>query len=76
MDMIYIFYRTDAWLSYESREMVYLAKDLENGIAQCMAHRNMTEEQAKQIREMNQSQCNNLDYEWIVEVWSLDTFVD
>ena len=76
MDMIYIFYRTDAWLSNESREMVYICDSIENGIAQCKAYRDMTEEQAEQIREMQQSQCNNLDYEWIVETHKINTFVD
>ena len=76
MDMIYIFYRTDAWLSNESREMVYISDSIENGIAQCKAYREMTEEQSEQIREMQQSQCNNLDYEWIVETHKINTFVD
>ena len=74
--MIYIFYRTDAWLSNSSCEMVYISDSLENGIAQCKAYRDMTEEQAEQIREMQQSQCNNLDYEWIVETHKINTFVD
>lgn len=76
MEMIYIFYRTDQWLSNESREMVYISDSLENGIAQCKAYRDMTEEQAEQIREMQQSQCNNLDYEWIAETHKINTFVD
>lgn len=76
MDMIYIFYRTDAWLSNSSREMVYISDSLEDGIAQCKAYRKMTDEQAEQIREMQQSQCNNLDYEWIVETHKINTFVD
>ena len=30
----------------------------------------ITEEQAEDIRRMNQSQCNNVGYEWEVEVWT------
>lgn len=32
----------------------------------------ITEEQAEDIRRMNQSQCNNVGYEWEVEVWTLN----
>lgn len=76
MEHIYFFYITDVWHSTASKELVYISDSLENGIAQCKAYRDMTEEQAEQIREMQQSQCNNSDYEWIVETHKINTFVD
>lgn len=76
MRTIYIFYRTDPWHSFSSREMVYVTDNVEDGIAQCIAHRGMTEKQGDDIRTMHQSQGNNTDTEWDVDVVEINTFVD
>ena len=73
---IYLVYRTDAWHSYNSRELVYIGENLDDIIAQLMAHREMTENDAEEIRERLQTQCNNRDYEWIVEEQRVNAFTD
>ncbi|MDO4800706.1 MAG: hypothetical protein Q4A15_00935 [Prevotellaceae bacterium] len=75
-ETIYMFYMCDQWLMRNSRELVYIGTDLEDGIAQIQAYRGCTEEQAKQIRENMQSQCTDVDYEWIVEEVRTNAFVD
>ena len=73
---VYMLYRCDQWLSKGSKELVYVATNLEDGIAQIKAYRGCTDKQAEQIRKMMQSQCNNTDSEWLVEEIKTNTFVD
>ena len=73
---VYLFYKTDPWHSFESFESTYITDDIEDGIAQCMAYKGMTEKQAEQIRECCQSQCNDTDNEWQIMEYQLKTFID
>ena len=69
-----LFYRTDVWNSIESMELIYIGTGKETSIKKLMKLdcEPITEEQAEDIRRMNQSQCNNVGYEWVVEVWTLN----
>lgn len=71
---VYLFYRTDVWNSIESMELIYIGTSKEASIKKLMKLdcEPITEEQAEDIRRMNQSQCNNVGYEWVVEVWTLN----
>ncbi|RGS18012.1 hypothetical protein DWY11_04310 [Segatella copri] len=71
---VYLFYRTDVWNSIESMELIYIGTSKETSIKKLMKLdcEPITEEQAEDIRRMNQSQCNNVGYEWVVEVWTLN----
>jgi|UniRef100_UPI003FEF412B hypothetical protein len=71
---VFLFYRTDNWNSRESKDLVYIGTNREASIKKLMKLESepITEEQAEDIRRMNQSQCNNVGYEWVVEVWTLN----
>ena len=56
--LIYLVYRTDEWHSLVSRELVYIGEDMEDIIAQLIAYRGMTEDDANEIRSTHQTQCN------------------
>lgn len=73
---IYLCYETDAWCSNSSRVLRYIGEDKEDCIAQLKAYRQMTDEQARQVRETDQSQCNDLDYEWLFEKVLTNAFCD
>lgn len=76
MKTVYLIFRTDAWHSYASRELLYIGDDLDSTIAQIEAHTECTEEQAEQLREYGQSQCNEgVDYEFEIKEVELNTFV-
>lgn len=66
---VFIFYRTDQWNSKDSYEMVYIGTNKQASIKKLMKldSEPITEEQAEDIRRIDQSQCNNEGYEWVVE---------
>ena len=70
--LVYIFYRTDQWNTRSSEDLVYIGTNKEACIKKLMKLKDdpITEEQADDLRRMNQSQCNNVGYEWVVEVWT------
>lgn len=74
--IIYLVYKTNPWHNYSSRELVYIGEDMEGIIAQLIAHRGMTEDDANEIRSNHQTQCNNRDYEWEFETQRLNAFTD
>lgn len=74
--VIYLVYRTDEWHSLASRELVYIGEDMEDIIAQLIAHRGMPEDDAKAIKCILQTQCNNRGYEWEFEAQRLNAFTD
>lgn len=67
----FLFFRTDPWNSKESYDLVYVGTNKQASIRKLMrlGSEPITEEQAEEIRRMNQSQCNNIGYEWVVEEW-------
>lgn len=76
MKTVYLVFRTDKWHSHASRELVYIGDDLDCTIAQIEAHTECTKEQAKQLREYGQSQCNEgVDCEFDLVEYELNTFV-
>lgn len=73
--VVFIFYRTDQWNSYDSKSLVYVGTNKEASIKKLMRLDDdpITEEQADDLRRINQSQCNGLSYEWIIETWNVNS---
>ena len=71
---VFLFFFFFNWNSRESNSLVYIGTNREASIKKLMRLESepITEEQAEDIRRMNQSQCNNVGYEWEVEVWTLN----
>lgn len=67
--LVYIFYRTDQWNTRSSEDLVYIGTNKEASIKKLMKLEDdpITEEQAADLRRMNQSQCSCLSYEWVIE---------
>lgn len=67
--LVYIFYRTDQWNTRSSEDLVYIGTNKEASIKKLMKLEDdpITEEQAADLRRMNQSQCSGLSYEWVIE---------
>lgn len=67
--LVYIFYRTDPWNTRSSEDLVYIGTNKEASIKKLMKLEDdpITEEQAADLRRMNQSQCSGLPYEWVIE---------
>ena len=65
---VFLFYRTDNWNSCESKDLVYIGTNREASIKKLMKLESepITEEQAEDIRRMNQSQCNNVGYDYML----------
>lgn len=66
---VFVIYKTDDWHSTKSREIAMVAKNKKKAIKALkgLANHPMTEEQAEQLEKMNQSQCNDVGYEWEFE---------
>lgn len=58
--LVYIFYRTDQWNTRSSEDLVYIGTNKEASIKKLMKLEDdpITEEQAADLRRMNQSQCS------------------
>lgn len=67
--VVFIFYRTDQWNTRSSEDLVYIGTNKEASIKKLMKLEDdpITEEQATDLRRMNQSQCSGLSYEWMIE---------
>ena len=76
---LYLFYRGDSWLTHTSLELVMVCDNIETGIRTCQTSSEiedkMTAEQADQVRSMKQSQCNNVDYEWLVQTIKINEVI-
>lgn len=66
---VFVIYKTDAWLSADSKKVAMVAKSKKKAInvLKRLTNQPMTEEQAEQLEKMNQSQCNDVGYEWKFE---------
>lgn len=73
---VYLVYRTDPWHSFNSRELVYIGENMEDILAQLIAYRGMSRDDAKEIMQQMQTQCNNRDYEWEVDEQRINAFAD
>uniref|UniRef100_A0AB33J1P4 Uncharacterized protein n=1 Tax=Prevotella sp. GTC17254 TaxID=3236794 RepID=A0AB33J1P4_9BACT len=73
---IYLFYKTDAWLSTDSRELVYIGEDFVDACTQLVTHKRITEEDVKQLMNFRQTQCNNRGWEWIVDEQRVNAFAE
>jgi hypothetical protein len=72
--LVYIFYRTDQWNTRSSEDLVYIGTNKEASIKKLMKLKDdpITEEQADDLRRMNQSQCSGLSYEWVIEPYRVN----
>lgn len=72
MKKIYVLYKCDSWLSYESMDVIFVGSSLEK--CHWAAHWNgATDEQVKQLKDMRQSQCTeNRNYEFCIESFDVD----
>ena len=72
--LVYIFYRTDQWNTRSSKDLVYIGTNKEASIKKLMKLEDdpITEEQAADLRRMNQSQCSGLSYEWVIEPYRVN----
>lgn len=61
---IILCYKTDRWHSVENRRLIYIGEDKDDCIAQLVSGGWMSDYQAEQIINTNQSQGDNLGYEW------------
>ena len=76
MKTVYLVFITDKWHSTENRELLYVGDDLDSTIAQIEEYTECTKEQAKQLREYGQSQCNeDVDCEFEIEEVEVNTFL-
>ncbi|MDY3936748.1 MAG: hypothetical protein SOZ07_08905 [Prevotella sp.] len=73
---IFLVYRTDEWHSISSKELVYIGEDLEDIIFKLIARKEITTEDAEQIRNIRQTQCSGRDYEWEFEKQRINAFTD
>ncbi len=76
--VVFLFYRTDQWNSRSSEDLVYIGTNKEASIKKLMKLEDdpITEEQAVDLRRMNQSQCSGLSYEWVIEPRKTNSFND
>ena len=76
--VVFLFYRIDQWNSRSSEELVYIGTNKEASIKKLMKLEDdpITEEQAADLRRMNQSQCCGLSYEWVIEPHKANSFND
>lgn len=66
---IYFLSNRDQWNTRSSEDLVYIGTNKEASIKKLMKLEDdpITEEQAADLRRMNQSQCSGLSYEWVIE---------
>ena len=72
MKEVYILYKCDSWHSSSSMEAIFVG----DSVDKCCwaAHwKGAINEQVKQLRDMNQSQCtDNRNYEFCIEHWEVN----
>ncbi len=75
---VFNFYRTDQWNTHSSEDLVYVGTNKEASIKKLMKLENepITEEQADDLRRMNQSQCSGLSYEWCIVIVQLNKVLE
>lgn len=74
--IVYLVYKTNPWHNYSSRELVYIGEDFIDTCAQLVACSKMTKNDVQQLMNYRQTQCNNRDYEWEVDVQRINAFTD
>lgn len=74
--VVFLFYRTDQWNTRSSENLVYVGTNKEASIKKLMKLDDdpITDEQAADLRWMNQSQCSGLSYEWVIKSYKVNSF--
>lgn len=72
MKEVYLLYKTDSWHSTSSRELAFVGDSVDKCCWAAHWQEGASNEQVKQLREWNQSQCNDKNYEFEIEHWDVN----
>lgn len=74
--VVYLFYKTDVWHSFDSKELIYIGDDFIDSCSQLVTHREMTNKDVQQLMNYRQTQCSRRDWEWMVEEQHVNDFTN
>lgn len=72
MKEVYLLFRTDSWHSVNSKELAFVGDSVDKCCWAAHWQEGASNEQVKQLREWNQSQCNDKNYEFEIEHWDVN----
>ena len=72
MKEVYLLFRTDSWHSVNRKELVFIGDSIDKCCWAAHWQECATNEQVKQLRRWNQSQCNNRENEFEIERWEVN----
>ena len=67
MKEVYLLFRTDNWHSVNSKELVFIGDSVDKCCWAAHWQEGASNEQVKQLKWQNQSQCNNRENEFEIE---------
>lgn len=72
MKEVYLLFRTDNWHSVNSKELVFIGDSVDKCCWAAHWQEGASNEQVKQLKWQNQSQCNNRENEFEIERWEVN----
>lgn len=72
MKEVYLLFRTDNWHSVKSKELVFIGDSVDKCRWAAHWQEGASNEQVKQLKWQNQSQCNNRENEFEIERWEVN----
>lgn len=72
MKEVYLLYKTDSWHSTSSRELVFVGDSVDKCCWAAHWQEGASNEQVKELKERNQSQCSGKNYEFDIERWEVN----
>lgn len=72
MKEVYLLFRTDSWHSVNSKELAFIGDSVDKCCWAAHWQEGASNEQVKQLREWNQSQCSEKNYEFEIEHWDVN----
>ena len=72
MKEVYLLFRTDNWHSVNSKELVFIGDSVDKCCWAARWQEGASNEQVKQLKGQNQSQCNNRENEFEIERWEVN----
>ena len=72
MKEVYLLFRTDNWHSVKSKELVFIGDSVDKCCWAAHWQEGASNEQVKQLKGQNQSQCNNRENEFEIERWEVN----
>ena len=72
MKEVYLLFRTDNWHSVNSKELVFIGDSVDKCCWAAHWQEGASNEQVKQLKGHNQSQCNNRENEFEIERWEVN----